>query len=104
MILPLFQLRMIIKSELRAKGNDGVLDAKHAERHQRVGAEVKAGAYFAQCGRLFADDNFGAPPFERQCRGKAADTTADDDNTWCARHWSPPFADVQCRVAQLARL
>src|SRR5262245_1310376 len=77
------------KIRLRPEGNDCILDAKHTERHQGVGAKVKAGAYFVQCGRLLADDNFSPPPFQRQRRGKSAYAAADDGNSWFARHSSP---------------
>src|SRR5262245_13307222 len=77
------------KIRLRPEGNDCILDAKHTERHQGVGAKVKAGAYFVQCGRLLADDNFSAPPFQSQRRGKSAHAAADDGNAWRARHSSP---------------
>src|SRR5262245_32755147 len=76
------------KIRLRPEGNDCILDAKHTERHQGVGAKVKAGAYFVQCGRLLADDDFDAPPLQRQSRGKAADAATDDGNAWRARHSS----------------
>jgi len=76
-------------ADLRPAGDDCVLDAEDTERHQRVGAEIEASAYLVQCGRLLADDNFRAPSFQRQGRGKAANAAADDGNAWRAGHASP---------------
>src|SRR6516162_4400795 len=77
------------KIRLRPKGDDCILDAEVTERHQRVGAEIEASAYLVQCGRLLADNNFRAPSFQRQGRGKAANAAADDGNAWRAGHASP---------------
>jgi hypothetical protein len=38
-----------------------------------VGAEVKVRTYFTRSWGLFANDDFGASPIERQRRGKSAD-------------------------------
>src|SRR5215470_3604955 len=85
------------KIRLRPEGDDCVFDAENTERHQRVGTEIEASAYLVQCGRLLADDNFRAPSFQRQRRGKAANAAADDGNAWRAGHASPSICGFRQR-------
>jgi hypothetical protein len=48
--IPRTRCCLILGRARRWRGNNCILDAKHTERHQGVGAKVKAGAYFVQWG------------------------------------------------------
>ena len=61
-----------------ADGFDLVLEAERAERLDRVGREIEAGADLAVHRRLLADDDLGAAALQRQRRGKPADAAADN--------------------------
>src|SRR5262249_54145856 len=83
------------KIRLASQRNDRILDAKHAQRLERVGAQIKTSADLAWFRRLLADDDFSAAAMERQRRSKPADTAADDGSAGRARHSKLPLRVVR---------
>jgi len=70
---------------------DLVLEAERAQRLDGVRHNPDPGADLAEPGRLFAENDFGVLPLQRQSRGKSADAAADEN----ARH--PQHAFLPCR-------
>src|SRR5579859_6947583 len=78
----------------RSRCNDGVFDAKDAQRLDGIRAEMKPATYVTRPGGLLVDDDFSASPIQSERGGKPADTATDDYNAWHARHSKLPLALV----------
>ena len=57
-------------------GVDLLLEPERAQRFDGVGCQPDAGADLGKPRRLFAEDDFGALPLQRQSRGQSADAAA----------------------------